>query len=1693
MFDEDGNRKDKFPTKPCDKGPKNYIVRAMAFSPNSDKLAIAQTDNMVFVYKLGTEWGEKKSICNKFQHSSPVTCLVWPEKRPNEIYYGLAEGKVKVGQMKTHKPVSLYESTSYVTAMSISPSGASIASCHADGSIYTYWFDNPDRGARMIVRHNCAPFAMTWAGSIVVAGCDNQVVFYDEDGGEESVFDYGKERTCKEFTCAISNPTGDAVVLGNFDSFYVYNRNIDTLMWEEKSITRVENMYSVTAMDWKSDGGRVALGSVRGIVDLYDVCVRKSVYKGGFEMTYVSHSQVIVRKVDTNARIVVRSNYGLEIVRTNIYKSRYVVATTNETLLVGDIESLRMSEVQWHGNGKEKFIFENPAACIIFYAGEVSIVEYGFNEILGAVRTSYTSSHVLSLRINERPPRPSHGNADGYRNPVENKKVAFLLDAQTVCIKDLTTQSSVSVFHDAKVDWLELNTRADLLLFRDKRRHLHLYAIENQTRTQLLNFCTYVQWVPNSDVVVAQNRSSLCVWYNISAPDQVTLHSIKGDVEDIERGEGRTEVIVDEGMTQAVYPLDESLIEFGGAMEDRDLFRAMEILEHLEITPESEAMWKQLGTTALEIGDLAIAQRCEIATGDVATSKYLGDILDAKMRAEMQTHGMRGEDHYLVRSKMALLVKDLKGAEEELLSQGKVQECIDMYQSLLKDESAIRVAEENRHPNAMDMRQSHFQRLLDSNQELQAAMLKEKESDHLQAINLYLKAGAPGKAAKVVIENDLRQPVPLIESIASALTRAGIHDKAGEFYERLDELQRALDSYIRGNAYRRAVELARRSFPGRVVELQEQWGDYLVSQKQVDMAINHYIEAKVSKKAIEAALNARQYPRALQLIDAIDSETSRPYYRQLAKHYETSGQYDLAERCYVSGDQAHLAVEMHTTLGNWEVAYKLATSYMSEGEVGLLYINQAQRLESQGKLREAEKLYLTVKERDLAINMYKKNRRYDDMIRLVTEFRPDLLKDTHQFLAQNLEVEGALKEAEHHYVEAQEWHSAVNMYRSSEMWDDAIRVAKFYGGINACKRVTIALLTALGIPDGSKYLLKHGLVDAAIEHAAESGAFDMAFDLANTNNPKKLPEIHLKHALFLEDDERFAEAEEAFVKANKPREAIDMYVHQQDWTSACRVAETFDPTSVADVYIAHAKAKIEGGDYKAAEELLLTVSRPDLALMAYQDADNWQDAQRVAQLHLPHKVAEVTKAYQAAQARGGKGSSRSDFISTGRAYEKSKNWTQAIETYMAATKARIESPAELEDIWGRAVEVARNNVPNRYVEITLEVSRRLVEIKREETAADILFEIGRHDEAIGVCLNGGKFDKAKSLAQGNVSLQRRVDDAYQNHLVSANNHTELLAGGRTDVALDVLAKRSDWERLWEVVATEQPPQSEIAKYALMNAEELIDAKGTHLDEAAKLLQAQPGPATEAAMPVYRRLVRCLMMRSKDAENAPGVDHAGAVAALREVLYRLGSRKQEVEELLMATHYQHMYFQAKQLGLPDVAAKCAITLLKYPSIIPHDKAFFQAGEACKELGITNLAFVLLNRYIDLTEAIDTGDATFMDSSDYHEADAIPLNAPIPSSHYLALEDDREDVRTWVLSIITDSSIDQRIPPRDQSRGTLYEAFFSVDRPTCIVTGYPVYPADMLEVNNSVANRKDWNAMVSKTRSCPWTGQDQNPLY
>lgn len=52
LFDEGGEKRDKFKTKAADGNTTGaYLIRGLAFSPDSAKLAVAQSDNIVFVYR----------------------------------------------------------------------------------------------------------------------------------------------------------------------------------------------------------------------------------------------------------------------------------------------------------------------------------------------------------------------------------------------------------------------------------------------------------------------------------------------------------------------------------------------------------------------------------------------------------------------------------------------------------------------------------------------------------------------------------------------------------------------------------------------------------------------------------------------------------------------------------------------------------------------------------------------------------------------------------------------------------------------------------------------------------------------------------------------------------------------------------------------------------------------------------------------------------------------------------------------------------------------------------------------------------------------------------------------------------------------------------------------------------------------------------------------------------------------------------------------------------------------------------------------------------------------------------------------------------------------------------------------------------------------------------------------------------
>ena len=90
----------------------------------------------------------------------------------------------------------------------------------------------------------------------------------------------------------------------------------------------------------------------------------------------------------------------------------------------------------------------------MYNAGELILVEYGQNDLLGSCRTEHMSPYLISVRINA---------ARGIL--AEEKKMAYLVDKQTVKVMDLLAGVVLAtVSHGVKIDWLVRQPETTLVI-----------------------------------------------------------------------------------------------------------------------------------------------------------------------------------------------------------------------------------------------------------------------------------------------------------------------------------------------------------------------------------------------------------------------------------------------------------------------------------------------------------------------------------------------------------------------------------------------------------------------------------------------------------------------------------------------------------------------------------------------------------------------------------------------------------------------------------------------------------------------------------------------------------------------------------------------------------------------------------------------------------------------------------------------------------------------------------------------------------------------------------------------------------------------------------------------------------------------------------------------------------------------------
>ena len=713
---------------------------------------------------------------------------------------------------------------------------------------------------------------------------------------------------------------------------------------------------------------------------------------------------------------------------------------------------------------------------------------------------------------------------------------------------------------------------------------------------------------------------------------------------------------------------------------------------------------------------------------------------------------------------------------------------------------------------------------------------------------------------------------------------------------------------------------------------------------------------------------------------------------------------------------------MYVHANKWDNAYKVISRYLPESEYKMLYIKEAQKFEKEAHYKDAERMYLTANEPDLAINMYKKAKQYDHMIRLVTKYRKDLLKETHLHLAQQLDLEGNLKQAEHHYIESEAWHGAVDMYRAHDMWEEALRVAKTNGSAKEVGDIALKVAENMGA-QGQKFLIKNGLVEAAIDFEANKNNFDEAFKLANGHARYKLPDVHLKYALQLEDEKRFKKAEDEFIKANKPTEAISMYEHQQDWHSALQVARQFHPESVSLVFINQGKFYLERKEYAKAEGCFINAKAPKMAINAYEEAGMLGEALRVAQKHDPSEQDRLNMMYS--EGRAGRGDATGEEIyKSAKMWEDSREYSKAIDGYLEITEAHFHNMDTLEEIWERAYTLAMTHAKDRIQEVVSIIGNRLIKIKRFVSAAEIFESVGYYEKAVDAYIGGKDFGRAMEIANQVRSpdiqhhLVNKINKARRAHDIENENYDEL--GG--DEGLEILAQKGDWNKC---LALAEKQGSEVLNRYLLRYTKMLLQEG-QFKSAAQAFVRYGCPAIQAIFPFYKTIALEILTASKESE----------LGTLKEMLQKLcdvlllqvdrgNPVFREFYEYLFITHLLLMKEEcARNPQLLRIYTRVCISLLRYTKIVRADKAFLDAGNACKKEGILNMAFVFLNRYLDLAEAIEDPDsAQLSDNLDFQGTDVpSPFDIPLPETNLLS-EAQREEIRDWVLQISMENKVEQ----------------------------------------------------------------------
>ena len=1619
-----GGESTRFPVKARDENEsRNFTITGLAWAPDSCRFAIAQSDMAVAVYDIGpaSSTDSRKKITLRFSHKSSVLCVTWPVSSSNDFVYGLSDGSVMCGLTKMKKSEELYKHQA--APISIAPASRinAVVIGHIDGNVYMV---NLDTRSRLIALQTAVPpQALAWGSQIVAAGSDLQINFADSNGSSSSHVDFSNQTDLRAFTSAVFDPSGSTALVAGRDALLSFNYSPRTQSWTQQNKIDFDGLYSVTNMSWSPDGSKIAVASVTGAVFIVTASIGSFRYKNLFEVTHITGSQIKVKSLKTKKEVSLRSDY--RILTTNFQHDRYVISRTTQSFLIGDTKSRKTAEFPaplCDGEPKitEKFIFVDDVAVLVWNTGELTVVDLGSSQPLASIATTYASPYLLSLRFNAK-----IGRGDA-------KILSYLVDSKTIRIVDLNNLMTIGTVQIGnKIDWLELNVSGTMLLFRDSKRSLYLYNLETKENSGLLNSCSYAQWVPDANVIVAQSKKALHVWYSPTSPDEVRVHEIDGEVTDITRSGTKTSVTITQNGKNIKFPLDGSFIAFSAAMEAKKLKKAVQILSQMEMTIDLKSLWGELAEAAIKAHEYLIAEVSYANLGDLSRARFLH-----KLNKLIEKYGL---NHCLVQSHIAMLQSNFKQAEYCLVEHDQMDTAIEMYKSMHMWNELLDLAELRAPQKAQQLREEYFSHLIETGQYQVAAKLKARRGELSEAIDLCLQGNKPQLAADILLNNPDNQNPQLLSHVAEALVKNNRYDVAGQIYEKLGRADEALDSYRKGHAYYKALELAKAANPDSVVPIEREWADYLVSQGQNDAATSHYVESGDYALALNCSLRAQQWQQAADILRSVASSPTlrdelKLQYMRVGRHFASINDAATAEDLFLTVDAHVELIEMYLTMGRTEDALRHAKRQMKTPDIEKLFIKVAKKHEKKPSSRPlAEKIYLAIKKPELAIEMYTNAKDTENVVRLSSKYGED--KTQLANMAAQAEREGNLQAAENCYIRAGQWEKALFMYRQEKRWQDAMRIAKTHGTPTSELQVAIHWAKDIGGVAGIQKLQQLNLVEQALLYCCENAITDFAqliMDNCKNLSRNTLQQAHMKFGCALEAQNRFAEAEQHYITADQPREAVEMYTHNKMWSDAQRVAAKY---GITDIPVAPSKG-------------------PGSTLNSTSGSSNLSGLRKAMKL------------------------------------EEQRQYDEAITTYLSLKPKDCGSEDRYDQVLERAVKLAANYCSSRLQDVVTNVAQNLISLNRHASLGKILESIEAYVDAFEIYKLANMWEDAQRLSGYlDPDEQKQFQKDFQAYLASKSDTNGLMEMGQVDAALQVYANKGEWDTCLKMAQKEG--EQYLEKYTMLYAQNLVDKK--KYDEAVSILAKYSPSSSSQNIQAYISLCQSTVYA------VPTYDTIGnSFYSLKHMLFKVlrGAQPnvpgfQQLQRFTRAVHLLCMISDLTKYNLVDQSARASQAILRYCDVLPADFLFYKAGEILKQQSKLANSIIFFNTYIDICDVIKSGDISNsgqIDHSAFEDTD-IPRTFCL-RKNLSTSEDTIEKINQWVLEQTISGAIEPKLPmtPCSKCGREIYAANMSCPYckqkfEFCHITGFPVINRTECTACGAVANRADWGLYINKTGRCP----------